>query len=72
MKWYFVTIHFLGLIHDLILIKHNTYYFYEFVMSYYTLIYPPKFVLLDCTIIYPLQYRLVARFRDVDFGTEFE
>ena len=43
MKWYFVTLHFLGLIYGLILIKHTTYYFYEFAMSYYTLIYPPKF-----------------------------
>ena len=41
-------------------------------MSYYTLIYPPKFVLLDCAIIYPFRYRLVARFCDVDLGTEFE
>ena len=41
-------------------------------MSYYTLIYPPKIVLLDCAIVYPFRYRLVARFRDVDLGTEFE
>ena len=43
-----------------------------FVMSYYTLIYHPKFVLFDCAIIYPFRYRLVARFCDVDLGTEFE
>ena len=42
MKCYFVTLHFLGLIYGLILIKHDTYYFYEFVMSCYTLILSPK------------------------------
>ena len=68
----FCNITLLGLSSALILIKHNTYYFYEFVMSDYTLIYPSKLLLLYCAIIYPFRYRPVVRFRDVDLGTEFE